>query len=102
MVSVEVVEVVNSLKFMDVFNSFYPKFDGDERTYCVVVSTNELSYIHIPFLLIYFLFFQTSEDAHKYIMALRKCQLNDLQPGQEDPSVTVLGQPYDKNLHMSV
>ena len=41
MVSVNV-EVVN---FMDVFNSFCPQFNGDERKCCVVVSTNELSYI---------------------------------------------------------
>ena len=87
MVSINV-EVVNSQKFMDVFNNFYPQFDGNERTYCVVVSTNELSYIHIPSLLIYFLFFQTSEDVHEYIMALRNGQLNELQSGQEDPRVT--------------
>ena len=68
----------------------------------VVVSTNELFYIHISILLIYFLFFETSEDTHKYIMDLRRCQLNELQPKQDDPSVTALEQPYDEHLHKSV
>ena len=72
MVSVEVGEVVNSLKSMAVFNSFCPQFDGDKRKCCVVVSMNELSYIHISFLLIFFLFFQTSEEACEYIIALRE------------------------------
>jgi hypothetical protein len=76
MVSVDAVEGVNSQKLMDVFMDICPQFYENKRTYCVVVSTNELSYIHISILLIYFLFFQTSEDAHKYIMELRKCQLN--------------------------
>ena len=61
MVSVEAVEVVDSQKFMDVFIKICPQFYEEERTDCVVVSTNELSYIHISILLIYFLFFQTSE-----------------------------------------
>jgi hypothetical protein len=61
MVSVDAVEGVNSQKFMDVFMDICPQFYENKRTYCVVVSTNELSYIHISILLIYFLFFQTSE-----------------------------------------
>ena len=88
MVSVNV-EVVNTQRFMDVFNSFCPQFNGDKRKCCVVVSSNELSYIYILWL-IYFLIAQTTEDVHKYIMALRECQLNELQPGQEDTSVTAL------------
>jgi hypothetical protein len=82
MVSVETVDVIDSQKFMDDFLTICPRFNDDDRTYCVVVSTNELSYIHISILLIYFLFFQTSEDAHKYIMYLRESQLNELQPKQ--------------------
>ena len=35
-------------------------------------------------------------------MALGECQLNELEPGKEDPGVTSLGQPYDKNLHTSM
>ena len=58
--------------------------------------------ILLLFWLIDLLIAQTSEGAHKYVTALRKCQLNELQPGQEDPTVTALGQPYDKNLHMSI
>ncbi len=54
-------------------------------------------------MLINFLFFQTSEDAHKYIMYLRECQLKELQPKQEeDPSVTAFGQLYDNYLHQSM
>ena len=68
----------------------------------VVVSRNELSYIHISILLIYFLFLQTSEDAHEYIMFMRECQLNELQPKQEDSSVTAFGQPFDEGLHKSM
>ena len=60
MVSVDAVEVVDSRKFTDVFMKMCHQFDEDERTYYVVVSTDELSYIHISILLIYFLFFQTS------------------------------------------
>ena len=102
MVSVETVDVVDSQKFMIVFLEIFPRFNDVERTYCVAVSTNELSYVHISILLNYFLFFQTSEDAHEYIMYLRECQLNELEPGQEDPSVTALGKLYDVHLHKSM
>ena len=35
-------------------------------------------------------------------MYLRRCQLNELQTGQEDPSVTALGHPYDnKSTHIN-
>jgi hypothetical protein len=102
MVSVEAVDVVDSQRFMDVFLNICPYFYENKRTHCVSVSTNELSYNHISILLIYFLFFQTSEDTHEYIMYLRRFQLNELQPKQEDPSVTALDQPYDKHLHKSM
>ena len=35
-------------------------------------------------------------------MELRKFQLNELQPGKEDPRVTALGKPHVKNLHKSM
>jgi transcriptional regulatory protein LevR len=57
MVSEETVDAVDSQKFMNVFLTICPQFKDDERTYCIVVSTNELSYIHISILLINFLFF---------------------------------------------
>jgi hypothetical protein len=47
MVSEETVDAVDSQKFMNVFLTICPQFKDDERTYCIVVSTNELSYIHI-------------------------------------------------------
>jgi hypothetical protein len=102
MVSKETVDAVDSQKFMQVFLDICPQFHNDERTYCVVVSTNELSYIHLSILLINFLFFQTSEDAHKYITYLRECQLKELQPKQEDASVTAYDLLYDKHLHQSM
>jgi ubiquitin C-terminal hydrolase len=102
MVSEETVDAVNSQNFMDVFLDIFPQFKDDERTYCAVVSTNELYYNHISILLISFLFFQTSEDTHEYMMYLRESQLKELQPKQEDPSVTAFGQPYDKHLHQSM
>jgi hypothetical protein len=82
MVSKETVDAVDSQKFMDVFLDICPQFKDDARTYCIVVSTNELSYIHISILLINFLFFQTSEDANEYIIFLRESQLKELQPKQ--------------------
>ncbi len=102
MVSEETVDAVDSQKFMDLFFTICPQFKDDERTYCIVVSTNELSYIHIYILLINFLFFQTSEDAYEYIIFLRESQIKELQPKQEDPSVTAFGQPYDEHLHQSM
>jgi hypothetical protein len=102
MISKETVDAVDSQKFMKVFLDICPQFNKEERTYYVVVSTNELFYIHISILLINFLFFQTSEDAHEYMMYLRESQLKELQPKQEDPSVTAFGQPYDKHLHQSI
>ena len=40
-------EVVNSQKFIDVFKSCHPQFNKNECKCCVVVSTNELSYVNI-------------------------------------------------------
>jgi hypothetical protein len=102
MISKETVDAVDSQKFMKVFLDICPQFKEEERKYYVVVSMNELFYIHISILLINFLFFQTSEDAHEYMMYLRESQLKELQPKQEDPSVTAFGQPYDKHLHQSM
>jgi ubiquitin C-terminal hydrolase len=102
MISKETVDAVDSHKFMKVFLDICPQFNKEERTYYVVVSTNELFYIHISILIINFLFFQTSENAHEYMMYLRESQLKELQPKQEDPSVTAFGQPYDEHLHQSI
>ncbi len=57
MISKETVDAVDSQKFMKVFLDICPQFNEEERTYYVVVSTNELFYIHISILLINFLFF---------------------------------------------
>ena len=74
-----------------------------EMSVIVVLLFQQMNYlILLLFWLIYLLIAQTSEDVHKYIMALRECQLNELQPGQENPSVTALNEPYDENLHMSM
>ena len=35
-------------------------------------------------------------------MYLRRFQLNELQPKQDDPSVTALEKPYDEHLHKSM
>ena len=78
MISAANEEIVDSRNFMNVFITNCPQFINNKRTYCCVVPMNEVFYIYIFMLLIYFLFFQTSEDAHEYIMALRNFQLDEL------------------------
>ncbi len=43
-----------------------------------------------------------SEDAHKYIMALKMYLLEELKPEQVNSSLTASGQPYDRELHTSM
>jgi hypothetical protein len=45
---------------------------------------------------------QISEDAHEYIMGLKKCLLDELEQSEEGSGVAVSGIAYDENLHMSM
>jgi ubiquitin C-terminal hydrolase len=68
----------------------------------IVLLIDVLFYNWIPFQLIKYLCCQTSENAHKYIMALKGCLLRELEPGQMDLNRTALNHPYDKALHTSM
>ena len=43
-----------------------------------------------------------SEDAHKYIMALKMHLLEELKPEQVNSNLTASNHPYDRELHMSM
>jgi ubiquitin C-terminal hydrolase len=45
---------------------------------------------------------QTSEDAHEYLMRLRECLLEELQPSLDVSNVTKDGLMYDDHLHSSI
>jgi hypothetical protein len=102
MISAEGDDVVDSQNFMDVFMTKCPQFNGNQRTYCIFVSTSKFSYIHVFSLLIYFLFVHPSEDAHEYLMELRNCLLHELQPWPVGSSVTESCQPYEETLHKAM
>jgi hypothetical protein len=102
MFSAEGDDAVDSKNYMDVFMTTCPQFNGNQSTYCIVVSTSKFSYIHVFLLLIYFLFGNPSEDAHEYIMVLRNCLLHELQPWSVCSSVTASGQPYEEKLHKAM
>ena len=102
MISSECNDVVDSQNFMDVFMTKCPQFNGNQRTYCIFVSTSKFSYIHVFSLLIYFLFVHPSEDAHEYLMELRNFLLHKLQPWPVGSSVTASGQPYEEILHKAM
>jgi hypothetical protein len=50
----------------------------------------------------YAFYAKPTEDAHKYIMALKECLLNELQPGQGDTALTSQDQPFDIDLYASM
>ena len=43
-----------------------------------------------------------SEDAHEYIIALKRYLLNELKPEQVNSNLTASNHPYDRELHMSM
>jgi hypothetical protein len=45
---------------------------------------------------------QTSEDVHKYVIALKECLLRELEPEQMNSNCTALGHPYNEQLHTSM
>jgi hypothetical protein len=45
---------------------------------------------------------QTSENAHEYIIGLKKCLLDELKQSEEGSGVTGSNIAYDENLHMSM
>jgi hypothetical protein len=45
---------------------------------------------------------QTSEDAHKYVMALKMCLRKELEPEHVNLNCSALGHPYNKELHTSM
>jgi hypothetical protein len=58
-----------------------------------VCSTNQLLYYSYP---------KTSEDAHKFIMALQNFLLDELENSEKIPGRTVYGEVYDNNLYVSM
>jgi hypothetical protein len=68
----------------------------------IVLLINSLFHNWIPFQLIKYLCCQMSEDAHKYIMALKGCLLRELEPAQINQNRTALDHPYDEALHTSM
>ncbi len=43
-----------------------------------------------------------SEDAHEYIIALKRYLLKELKPVQVNSNLTASNHPYDRELHMSM
>ena len=43
-----------------------------------------------------------SEDAHEYIIALKRYLLKELKPEQVNSNLTASNHPYDRELHMSM
>ena len=43
-----------------------------------------------------------SEDAHEYIIALKRYLLEELKPEQVNSNLTASNHPYDRELHMSM
>jgi hypothetical protein len=64
--------------------------------------TNEYIFKKYFPLLTNYSYCQTSEDAHEYLVGLRKCLLEELQPPSEESNVTEKGFMYDEHLHSSM